>query len=169
MKSKTAEPKPKSKSSRGTETEGYEADYYRKKGCIVQKVYLRATYAPMLVARPGDFFAVEVLDDNGKPVLTKTGKVQKKGSVDIIAICPDGVHVCTVTSIKDDKQSFGPLYLRERNLDRAIPVTFPVKADSACYIRPGKQNVRRRHRDEKGEWHDENPSLASFGETKPLK
>lgn len=156
--------KEKSSSKKGSTFEEYEAEHYRQMNCIVQKVYLRATYAPMLVARPGDFFAVPVEGDDGRVELDRRGRPKKKGSVDIIAICPDAVHLCTVTSIKDGKQSLGGLYMRERALSRAIPAAYPVKCDSALYIGNGKTNVRRRHRDKLGEWVDEIPPLKTFTE-----
>lgn len=163
---KTTEPKEKSNSKKGSVTEEYEAEHYRKMNCVVQKVYLRATYISpgKVAARPGDFFAVPVEGNDGRIEQDSRGKPKKRGSVDIIAICPDAVHVCTVTSIKDDKQSLGPLYKRERALDRGIPAAYPVKADSALYIGKGKMNVRRRHRDKMGEWQDEVPPLKTFQE-----
>ncbi len=156
--------KEKSNVRRGTETEEYEAEHYRKMGCVVQKVYLRAMYAPKLVARPGDFFPVPIVDDEGNPVLDSRGRLKKKGSVDIIAICPDAVHLCTVTSVKDGDQSLGNLYKRERALDHAIPLDYPVRCDSALYIGSGRLNVRRRHRSKDGEWKDEIPPLKTFQE-----
>jgi len=146
--------------NKGSEYEECEAEHYRRKGCIVQKVYLRATYAPHLVARPGDFFAVPETDDNGDPVLDRKGRQKKKGSVDVIAICPDAVHLVTVTSIKDGDQSRGGLYKRERALSRAIPPDYPVQCDSALYI-GSKRHVVRRHRNAQGEWVDETPTLMA--------
>lgn len=135
-----------SSTSRGTKAENYEAKYFEKKGCIVQKVYLRATYVGPgnLVARPGDFFPVVIKN--------RKGENERKGTVDIIAVCPDAVYLNQTTSVKDDKASLGNLYFRQENLDKAIPYNYPVICMTTLYIGPGKKHVRRWYREKDGVW-----------------
>ncbi|MEM3862010.1 MAG: hypothetical protein QW203_05980 [Thermoplasmatales archaeon] len=101
--------------------EKYTEEQLVKRGCIVQREFLRATYinGGKLVARPSDFFS---------------------GTTDVIAICDDGVHLIQVTS-----GSRNNVTERQRKFDSIFTKEYPgVNLEVWHYVKGRKYILNRR-------------------------
>lgn len=153
---------PKSSRESGNQAEDFAVDEYKKMGCRVQKVYLRAGYAGpgKLFAKPGDFFLTLFLDDNGDPELDSKGKPKKGGVIDVIAVCPDAVYLDSITSAKIENVSknMSNVHLRQRHIDQGFAGEFVSVFRVTMYIDGKRNNKIRWRRKAVGDWFVEERS-----------
>lgn len=155
---------PESKREKGNRAEDFAVHEYKKRGCKVQKVYLKAGYKGpgQLYAKPGDFFLTTFLDGDGKPEIDpKTKKPRKGGVIDVIAVCPDGVYLDSVTSASADNASknMSNVHLRMNHIDQGFPGEFGAIFRVSYYIGSDRHNFRRWNRKSVGVWIEEQQRL----------